>query len=172
MMRNEMSRFGLEQLEHRRLLSSSPAMTISDVTLAEGQDGASAFVFTVSLFKASSKPVSVNFATADSSALAGADYAPSSGTLNFASGQTTRVVTVIVNGDPTVEENETFTLNLSGARNAFIADACGVGTIVNDDVPPPADPDYDPGYDPYSNILDSYDWSIWSNSNTGWGEYP
>jgi hypothetical protein len=50
-------------------------------------------------------------------------------------------VTVQVNGDTTAEPNETFTVNLSNAvGNATIADAQGVGTIVNDDqvviVPP------------------------------------
>ena len=43
-------------------------------------------------------------------------------------------MTVQVNGDTTVEPNETFNVNLSGATgNATITDAQGVGTIVNDD---------------------------------------
>jgi hypothetical protein len=49
-------------------------------------------------------------------------------------------VTVQVNGDTTVEPDEAFTLNLANAAgNATIADAQGVGTIVNDDqvAPPP-----------------------------------
>ncbi len=43
-------------------------------------------------------------------------------------------MTVQVNGDTTVEPNETFNVNLSNATgNATIADNQGVGTIVNDD---------------------------------------
>jgi len=44
---------------------------------------------------------------------------------------------VLVNGDITPEPDETFTVHLSGATNADISDADGVGTITNDDGPPP-----------------------------------
>ena len=166
----------LEDLECRRLYSGSPAITIGDVSLAEGQDGASAYVFNVSLSKASSKRVSVDFATANGSAQVGEDYAQTSGTLTFARGQRSKTVTVMVNGDTAVEESETFSVVLRRASNARIADSRGLGTIVNDDVlpppppyEPPADPWYDPGYDP------GYDtgwwYGYWSNSNTGAGEH-
>ncbi len=61
----------IESLESRRLMQATPAISISDVALAEGQGGATAYVFTVSLSKPSSKRVSVNFATENGSALAG-----------------------------------------------------------------------------------------------------
>jgi hypothetical protein len=139
--RNETSRFGFEPLECRRLLSGSPAISISDVAVAEGQGGATAYVFTASLSKASLKRVSVNFATADGSAVAGEDYAQSSGTLDFARGETAKTLAVLVNGDTTVEADETFSVELQQADNAFVADSRGIGTIVNDDVlPPPVDP--------------------------------
>jgi tetratricopeptide (TPR) repeat protein len=54
--------------------------------------------------------------------------------LTFAAGETSKPVTVLVNGDLTVEPNETFTVNLSGPSGATIADGTGVGTIVNDDI--------------------------------------
>jgi hypothetical protein len=151
----------LETLEPRRLMHGNPAITITDATLAEGNDGATAYVFTVSLSKPSSRRVSVNFATAaDGTAVAGEDFQASRGTLTFASGQTSKTVIVLVNGDAAVEGNETFSLKLSRASNAVIADARGVGAIVNDDLvapppplppppPPPAPPPYqlpDPGY--------------------------
>jgi Calx-beta domain-containing protein len=126
-----------EAMEQRRLLCGSPAITINDVSLAEGEGGATAYTFTVSLSRSSSRQVSVNFATTDGSAVAGGDYARASGTLKFAPRQMTRTVTVLVSGDTAHETNETFFLNLSGARNAFIADAKGVGTILNDDAAPP-----------------------------------
>ena len=43
-------------------------------------------------------------------------------------------VTVLVNGDTTIEPDETFTVRLSNAVGATITDADGTGTIVNDDV--------------------------------------
>ena len=147
-MRNEMSRFAVEHLECRRLLSANPAISIGDVALTEGQDGATAYVFAVSLSHPSSKRISVQFATVDGSAQAGEDYAPTSGTLNFARGETTKTVTVLVNGDTTVEGIETFSVKLRHARNAFFAEARGIGTIVDDDLvtpPPPTDPVPDDG---------------------------
>jgi hypothetical protein len=151
----------IEVLEPRRLMHANPAITISDVARAEGDAGATAYVFTVSLSKAVSRRVSVDFATAaDGSAVAGEDFDATHGTLSFASGQTSKTVTVLVRADATVEGDETFSLKLSRAANAFIADARGVGTIVNDDLvqpppppppttpPPPYEPPPDTGYDP------------------------
>jgi ribosomal protein L35AE/L33A len=116
-------------------------ISVGDVTLAEGNAGQTAFRFTVSLDTAQAAPVTVDFATANGTATAPSDYAATTGTLTFAPGETAKTVTVQVNGDTTVEPDETFTLNLSNAAgNATIADAQGVGTIVNDDqtviVPP------------------------------------
>ena len=46
---------------------------------------------------------------------------------------------MLVNGDKKVESNEAFNVHLSGASNATIGDADGVGTITNDDHAPVAD---------------------------------
>jgi len=54
-----------EILEPRRLLSGAPAITIGDVSLSEGQNGVTSYVFTVSLSNASSKRVSVKSVGAD-----------------------------------------------------------------------------------------------------------
>jgi Calx-beta domain len=90
--------------------------------------------FTVSLNAPQPAPVTVDLATANGKASAPSDHAATSGTLTFASGETAKTVTVQVNGDTRKEPNETFTLNLANATgNATIADAQGVGTIVNDD---------------------------------------
>jgi Calx-beta domain/Divergent InlB B-repeat domain len=111
-----------------------PALSIDEVTVAEGSSGTTTASFTVSLSAASGQTVTVGYATADGTATtADADYAATSGTLTFAPGQTTRPLNVIVNGDTKYEANETFTVNLSGPANATIADGQGVGTITNDD---------------------------------------
>jgi hypothetical protein len=60
------------------------------------------------------------------------------GTLTFAPGSTAQVVTVVVNGDTSVEPDETVLMNLSNPTNATIADGQGVGTIRNDDSAPGA----------------------------------
>ncbi len=115
-------------------------ISIDDVSMAEGNSGQTAFNFTVSLSAPQAAPVTVDFATADGPAPDGAtapgDYTSNSGTVTFAAGVTSQTVTVQVNGDATVEPNETFFVNLSGATgNATITDAQGVGTIQNDDQP-------------------------------------
>jgi urease beta subunit len=110
--------------------------SIGDVRMAEGNAGQSAFRFTVALDQAQSAPVTVEFATADGTASAPSDYTANSGTVTFAAGETAKTVTVEVNGDTTVEPNETFNVNLANATgNATIADGQAVGTIVNDDQP-------------------------------------
>ena len=109
-------------------------ISVGDVSMAEGNAAQTAFQFSVSLDAPQTTPVTVDFATADGTATAPSDYAASSGTLTFAPGETAKTVTVQVNGDTTVEPNETFTVNLASATgDATITDPQGVGTIVNDD---------------------------------------
>jgi extracellular elastinolytic metalloproteinase len=69
------------------------------------------------------------------------DYVPVSGQLIFPPGTTTQTINVTVNGDNENEPDETFFVNLSSPINATLVDGQGVGTIVNDDVPPTAAPD-------------------------------
>ena len=61
------------------------------------------------------------------------DYQAASGTLTFAPGETSKTITVLVNGDRLGEPNETFVVNLSAPTNATIADDQGVGTILDDE---------------------------------------
>ncbi|WP_246777098.1 Calx-beta domain-containing protein [Microvirga sp. VF16] len=92
---------------------------------------------TVSLSKASSEAITVNYATANGTAQAGADYVAKSGTLTFAPGETSKTIAVAVIGDTTVEANESFRLDLSSPTKATIADGQGAVTITNDDVTAP-----------------------------------
>jgi uncharacterized repeat protein (TIGR01451 family) len=112
------------------------ALTINDVPLAEGNAGTTSFNFTVTLTPAAAFPVTVSYATADNTATAGSDYQGTSGNLIFAVGETTKTVTVLVNGDVTTEPNETFFVNLFNPGNASIGDPQGLGTINNDDANP------------------------------------
>ena len=59
-----------------------------------------------------------------------------SSALTFNPGETTKTVTVTVNGDLLDEPNETFFLNLTNATNATLADGQAVGTITDDDGTP------------------------------------
>jgi hypothetical protein len=117
-----------------------PQLSINDVTLTEGDSGATNAVFTVNLSVASTESVSVKYATADDTAKAGSDYTAASNTLTFAPGETSKTISVPVIGDKLVEGSETFALNLSNPTNATLADAQGVATIQDNDSssnPPP-----------------------------------
>ena len=104
--------------------------------MTEGNGGTTSAVFTVRLSAASGQVVTVDYATADGTATAPADYTATAGTLSFPAGTTTRTVTVPVIGDLLDEPNETFLVRLSNAVGALLADAQATGTIVDDDPPP------------------------------------
>ncbi len=110
-----------------------PSIAINDVSQTEGNAGTTNMNFDVSLSVPSGLTVTVNYATADSTAMQPSDYTTSSGTLTFTPGQGMKTISVPIVGDTTDEVDETFFVNLSGATNASIADAQGVGTIVDDD---------------------------------------
>ncbi|KAA3654940.1 MAG: type I secretion C-terminal target domain-containing protein [Proteobacteria bacterium] len=118
-----------------------PAFSINDVTVNEGAGTAT---FTVTLSNPSALSTTVDFATADGSALSGADYTGTGGTLTFAPGVTSQTITVAILNDAVYEGSEQFVVNLSNATaDATIADAQGVGTIVDDGTggPPGSDND-------------------------------
>jgi chitinase len=110
----------------------TPSLSIDD---AAGTEGASQ-TFTVTLSAASGRQVTVNYATADGTAVAPGDYAATSGTLTFAPGETTKTVNVNTVDDALDEANpQTYTLTLSNAAAATISDASGTGSISDNDPP-------------------------------------
>jgi glucose/arabinose dehydrogenase len=115
--------------------TGGPTLAINDVTVSEGNAGTSVVTFNVILSPASAQTVTVNYTTANNTAIAGSDYVATSGTLTFTPGQQSRPISVTINGDTLNEPNKTFNINLSNPVNATIADNQGVGTIVDDDIP-------------------------------------
>src|SRR5262249_55322967 len=61
----------------------APLVSINDVRVTEGNVGTTPAVFTISLSAPSGQEVSVDFATADGTAVAPGDYQGASGTLQF-----------------------------------------------------------------------------------------
>ncbi len=111
-----------------------PSLSIGDVTVTEGDAGSTAATFTVTLLPASGQQVSVKFATAAGTANALSDYISQlNGELGFGPGETSKTITVNVNGDTTPEAHETFFVNLSNPSNATISDNQGQATVNNDD---------------------------------------
>ena len=103
------------------------------MTRSEGNTGQTPFAFTVTLSAAYDRAGDGRLRTADGTATAGSDYQAATGTLTFAPGETSKTITVLVNGDRLAEPNETFFVNLSSPTNATIADGQGVGTILDDE---------------------------------------
>jgi len=116
--------------------AAPPELKISDVTVVEGNAGTSLATFTINYAGPGAGGVSVDYATADATATAGNDYVAKSGTAVLPSGGCKcTAVSVTINGDTTVEPNETFEVNLSNPVGKGITDGQGIGTITNDDLP-------------------------------------
>ena len=114
---------------------SQPFLSIDDVTVFEGDVGTTSAVFTVTLSGPTTSTVTIDYATADGTATAPADYTANSGTLTFLpGGPLTQTVTIQVVGDTVSEAAiKSFNVVLSNATNATIADANGLGSILDDD---------------------------------------
>ena len=110
-------------------VTGPPAISVSDATVQEAEGAV--LVFTATLSHASSRTVTVNYATSDGTAVAGSDYTAASGALTFNAGDTSQTVQVTVLTDSEDESQETLTLTLSNPSQATLDDATGTGAIEN-----------------------------------------
>ncbi|MEH2065995.1 MAG: Calx-beta domain-containing protein, partial [Nostoc sp.] len=112
-----------------------PYISISDAFVNEGTTGMfNNAKFFVTLTGSSSQIIIVNYSTSDGTAkVSDHDYNSALGTVIFAPGETSKTISIGVNGDNKVEANETFFVNLYGAANAIFTNNQGVGIIKNDD---------------------------------------
>ena len=117
------------------VVDNLPTITIADSNASEGSAGTPVAGFIVSLSKAWTQTITVNYATSDGSAKAPSDYATTQGTLSFTAGQTSKVISIAVVADTTFENDETFTVTLSSPTNATLAKDTATATLVNDDQP-------------------------------------
>lgn len=108
-------------------------VSIADVSMNEGNKGKTNMTFTVLLNNASTKKITVQYATQNGTATAGSDYTSAKGTLTFKAGTTKQTISISVTGDKIAETNETFKVNLNNAVNAVLATPGATGTILNDD---------------------------------------
>jgi len=111
-------------------VSSNPLeLSVSDVTITEGDNFGVIALFSVTLSAPSAFPVTVDIATVDDTAVAGQDFVAASQTLAFAPGITTQTFAVTITGDLRPELTERFFVVLSNAVGAAIADPAGEGII-------------------------------------------
>jgi N-acetylneuraminic acid mutarotase len=92
--------------------------------------------FAVHLSIPSATPVTVHYQTGDGSAVAGRDYTVNSGTLTFAPGETSKIITVQTLVDSAGEPTPVFTMNLSNPTGGTVTDGQAAGMIVDSNVTP------------------------------------
>src|SRR5689334_1257311 len=110
-----------------------PTISINDVSVTEGNSGTKAATFTLTLSGPSVEAIAIRIITAPGTATASSDYNPINVVVTFSPGTVTRTVDVSIIGDTNLESNETFFVDLSEPFGTTIADAEGVGTILDDD---------------------------------------
>jgi len=116
--------------------SLSYIASVSSPVVDEGNSGTTQLAFVIHLDHPAVGNVTVNYQTLiTGTAIAGTDYIATAGTVTFANGQQDAVVNVTVNGDITVENNDTVVLQITGAQLSN-GPVVGTGTITNDDVEP------------------------------------
>jgi len=105
------------------------------VSKKEGKAGTTTtFSFPVTLSAAALSPVTINYATANATAVAPGDYLAKSGTLTFPTGSSSATINITVNGDKVKEPNETFLVKISNpSATAYLGDTQATGAILNDD---------------------------------------
>ncbi len=117
--------------------TTTPSLSVNDVTVSEGNSGTTTFTFTVSLSSpAGAGGVTFDIATGNGgSATAPGDYTAKSLTSQtIPKDSSTYTFDVLVNGDTDIEPDETFLVDVTNVTGATVADGQGQGTIVNDDV--------------------------------------
>ncbi|MFO1087041.1 MAG: Ig-like domain-containing protein [Reyranellaceae bacterium] len=119
----------------------APVLSINVLTtiLPEGDGPSTVFRFALALDAASKSAQRVDWHLSGSGpdAVDAADFGGMlpEGTVNFAAGQTTAEVTVLVSGDSAVELDESFTLTLSNESEGIsLTAATATATIQNDDL--------------------------------------
>lgn len=118
------------------ILNDDASVSVDDVSVTEGDAGTVNAVFTVSIAGNLLATASVFFETNDGTAtVADNDYEAASDVLIFPPGNPPPPQTfpIVVNGDLINEPDEMFQFDLTDVQGATVADAQGLGTILNDD---------------------------------------
>ncbi|HYN95644.1 MAG TPA: Calx-beta domain-containing protein, partial [Pilimelia sp.] len=112
---------------------SLPALAVADVTVAEGDAGTGAAVFTVTASRPIAHDVRVCAATLPGTASAGTDFRPYAGCRTLAAGRTAIAFPVAVVGDRRREPAERFSLAVAGLAAVHLADPLATATVTDDD---------------------------------------
>jgi hypothetical protein len=114
-------------------VNNMPGLGISDASVREGDAGIHDATFTLTLSEPLTRTVTVDYATANGTAKAPADFTARTGTVSFPVGSVKQTIVIPVRGDRVREPNEDFAVVLSHVRNAKLTTANGQGVITDDD---------------------------------------
>lgn len=109
-------------------------LSIASAAFTEGNAGTKPATLTVSLSRASTRAITVSWATRDGTASAAKDYRSGSGKLTFAPRERTKQITVALRGDREVEPDEIFEITLDTPDGATVQTGSALVTIRNDDI--------------------------------------
>lgn len=117
------------------IVDDEPVVRIWDADVYES-GGTRTLEFLVTVNREVDTPVSIDFTTADESAVAGSDYTAVSGVVTFPAGQSTaQIISVPVLDDTLVEGDERLTVTLSNpSSNARLAVDTAYGHVIDDDL--------------------------------------
>lgn len=112
---------------------TDPTPTLPTISIVDTQtiDSAQSVEVGLTLSAASTEVVSVNYATADGTALAGSDYIATNETVEFAAGETSTTVTIDLVDDRDTSSTKTFVINLTDPNSATIADTQASITLLD-----------------------------------------
>ncbi len=120
---------------------SPGTLDIADASVVEGNGGGPAPVisFTVTRSGGSAGAVSATWTATFTGTASASDFLPmepTTGTVSFADGETSKTITMQIQSDLTPEPDETYTITLSAPTGgATLNDAVATGTITDDDSP-------------------------------------
>lgn len=115
---------------------TEPTVTVNSASVVEGNTPDTvSMVFIVSVSPTDSSSISFDYATEDvaGAALAGTDYSASGGTLTIPANADTGAIIVNIIGDDDIEDDEIFSLLLSGISSNARLHAPQVGGLIVDD---------------------------------------
>lgn len=113
----------------------APEITIDRISTTEGNNGTHDVTFTVTASRASSEPITIDYATQDGTAHGGVDYVATSGTLTLPPGARGATLGVTVNGNTDVDGDRAFRMRLTAATGGVLLEGTldGTCTIIDDD---------------------------------------
>jgi hypothetical protein len=119
---------------------ASTGLAVGDVALVEPDAGGADVAVSITVPSAPAKAVTFSWLLRSGTGTVGSDAVAASGTGTIAKGALSTTVRIRVNGDVSVEPDETLEVIVSAVNNVALADGIGTITLRNDDVVPPPTP--------------------------------